>query len=118
MNDERQTDAVAQSIRLPRKDRKKSPAGTASQPEDTEDSPRCTRMLKYYWEQQLLSISCFKLSSSRSSKTQIKTIDGNHRGNTVGESLKKESGRKGGGGLLTSNTTPSRAGWEIFFRLL
>lgn len=105
MNDERQTDAVAQSIRLPRKDRKKSPAGTASQPRDTEDSPRCTRMLKYYWEQQLLSISCFKLSSSSSSKTQIKTIDGNHRGthththtHTVGESLKKEREEVGEGG--------------------
>lgn len=90
-----------------REDRKKSPAGTVSQPGDTEDSPRCTRMLKYYWEQQLLSISCFKLSSSSSSssKTQIKTIDGNHRGthtlthtHTVGESLKKERGEVGEGG--------------------
>lgn len=91
------------------------------QPRDTEDSPRCTRMLKYYWEQQLVSISCFKLSSSSSSsKTQIKTIDGNHRGTHTycrGKFEEREGGGWGGG-LLTSNTTPSRAGWEIFFRLL
>lgn len=98
MNDERQTDAEAQSIRLTRTGRR----AQQGQPRDTEDSPRCTRMLKYYWEQQLLSISCFKLSSSSSSKTQIKTIDGNHRGTHTHTysrgNFEERDGVEGGGG--------------------